>query len=172
MKKLLKEFKNFITKGNVIDLAVAVIIGGAFQKIISSVVNDIIMPLISLATGVGFADWKTILIPAQTHLDVNNEVIIDVAETAILWGSFIQKVIDFLIIAIILFAVIKVLSGINKAAVEARVKLESEIKKKLGKEGTPKEEEVVSAPAVPVAPVKSSTDVLLEEIRDLLKKEK
>ena len=88
---MLKEFKAFALKGNVIDLAVGVIIGGAFGKIVSSLVNDILMPVIGVILGgVSFIDLKYVITPASG----------DIAELAILYGSFIQAIIDFLIIAL------------------------------------------------------------------------
>lgn len=88
---MLKEFKEFALKGNVIDLAVGVIIGGAFGKIVSSLVNDILMPVIGVILGgVSFIDLKYVITPASG----------DIAEVAILYGSFIQAIIDFLIIVL------------------------------------------------------------------------
>jgi large conductance mechanosensitive channel len=132
---LIKEFKEFAMRGNVVDMAVGIIIGGAFGKIITSVVNDVLMPPIGLLLGgVDFKDLKIVIQEAV----VENEI----AEVAISYGSFIQTIIDFIIIAFCIFMVIK---GMNK------------MKKK-------KEE----APAAPPAPSKEET--LLTEIRDLLKK--
>ena len=129
---MLKEFKAFALKGNVIDLAVGVIIGGAFGKIVSSLVNDILMPVIGVILGgVSFTDLKYVITPASG----------DIAEVAILYGSFIQAIVDFLIIAFSIFLFIKLLSSRKK-----------------------KEAEVPPAPPAPAPEV-----VLLEEIRDLLK---
>lgn len=104
MKKLLKEFKAFAIKGNVIDLATAVIIGGAFGKIVSSLVADIIMPLVGLILGQGnFNNWKILLrseTATQAALYLNS-------------GMFIQHIIDFLIISASVFLIIKVLIGIK-----------------------------------------------------------
>jgi large conductance mechanosensitive channel len=139
---MLKEFKEFAVKGNVIDLAVGVIIGGAFGKIVASFVNDIVMPPIGLLLGgVDFKELKVFL---------KEEVLNDAGEVAtaavtLNYGMFIQNVIDFTIIAFVIFLAIK---GINK------------MKRK--------EEEVPAPPAPPAEPSKS--EVLLEEIRDLLKK--
>lgn len=136
---MLKEFKEFAVKGNVIDLAVGVIIGGAFGKIVSSFVNDVVMPPIGLLLGgVDFKELKIFL---------KEEVLNDAGEVAtaavtLNYGMFIQIVIDFAIIAFVIFLAIK---GINK------------MKRK--------EEEVPVAP--PAEPSKS--EVLLKEIRDLLK---
>ena len=129
---MFKEFKKFAFKGNVIDLAVAVIIGAAFGKIVTSFVNNIIMPILGVIIGgINFSNLKIVLAPASG----------DVAEVAILYGSFIQTIVDFLIIAVSIFLVIRLFNKFKK-----------------------KEEE---APAAPPAP--SSEAVLLEEIRDLLK---
>lgn len=107
MKKFLTEFKEFISKGNVMDMAVAVIIGGAFGKIVTSLVNDIIMPLISLLTGgISVADWKWVITPAD---EANG-----VAESALNYGMFIQNIIDFLIIAFVIFIVLKAFLAAKK----------------------------------------------------------
>lgn len=130
---MLKEFKDFAMRGNVIDLAVAVVIGGAFGKIVSSLVNDLIMPIIGvLMGGVNFANLKYVITPASG----------DVAEAAVLYGSFIQSIVDFVIVAFAIFLFVKLMSATKK-----------------------KKEE---APAPAPEPPKDL--VLLEEIRDLLKK--
>lgn len=127
-----KEFKEFAMKGNVMDLAIAVIIGTAFGKIVSSLVNDVIMPVIGLIVGgIDFTGLKIVLTPASG----------DVAEVAILYGTFIQTVVDFLLIALSVFFVVKLLSKFKK-----------------------KEEVKPAAPAAPPQDV-----VLLTEIRDILK---
>lgn len=101
MKKFLNEFKEFIAKGNVLDMAVAVVIGGAFNAIITSLVNDIIMPIISFLTGgISVSDWKWVI----TAADEANGV----AESALHYGNFIQIVINFLIIAFSIFVTLKV----------------------------------------------------------------
>lgn len=131
--KMLKDFKEFAVRGNVLDLAVGVVIGGAFGKIIASLVNDIIMPLISVLTGgVSFTDLKIIFTQAT---DTS-------AEVALRYGSFIQNIIDFIIIAFSIFMVIRALMKFKK------------------------KEEVVAAPE----PTPDPSIVLLTEIRDLLKK--
>ncbi|MBQ6043228.1 MAG: large conductance mechanosensitive channel protein MscL [Clostridia bacterium] len=99
-----KDFKDFISKGNVIDLAVAVVIGAAFNKIVSSFVNDIIMPLISLAVGgKSVADWKWVI----TEQVVAADGTVTTAENALRYGAFIQNVIDFLIVAFSIFIVLR-----------------------------------------------------------------
>ncbi|MBR5761458.1 MAG: large-conductance mechanosensitive channel protein MscL [Lachnospiraceae bacterium] len=127
--KAFKEFKDFISKGNVMDMAVGVIIGGAFGKIVTSLVNDILMPLIGILTGgIDF-----------TALSAK------VGDAEVMYGSFIQSVIDFLIIALCIFFMTK---AISKAG--------EKLKKKQA-------EEAAAAPAAP------TSEELLTEIRDLLK---
>ena len=134
MKKLLQEFKTFAMKGNVVDMAVGVIIGAAFGKIVTSLVSDIFMPLIGLLVGgVDFTQWKIVLSQATA----------DKAEVAITYGNFIQVIFDFIILAWVIFLVIK---GINKL----NAKKEAE----KAEEPAPTPEEIV----------------LLREIRDSLKK--
>ena len=147
-----KEFKEFAFKGNVLDMSIGVIIGGAFGKIVTSVVNDIIMPPIGvLVGGVDFKDLKLVLKEAIPEVldEAGNVTQAAVAEVTLNYGAFIQNVIDFLIIALAIFFMIK---GITRL---------SELKKK-------KEEE--ETPAAPPAP--SKEEVLLTEIRDLLKEKK
>jgi large conductance mechanosensitive channel len=97
---MLKEFKAFVLRGNVLDLAVAVIIGGAFGKIVGSLVNDIIMPLIGLIMGgVNFS-----------------ELSITVGDAIVKWGAFVQTMIDFLVIAFVIFLIVKVANKMKKPA--------------------------------------------------------
>ena len=115
MKKFFAEFKAFIKKGNVVDLAVAMIIGTAFNKIVSSMVNDVIMPLVSLCVGgADVTDWKWII--REAKYDVNGNVL--VAETALKYGLFIQAVIDFLIIALTVFIIVKVFKSTRERVVK------------------------------------------------------
>ena len=114
--KFLEEFKKFALRGNVIDLAVGVIIGGAFQKIVTSVVNDLIMPLVGLMTGgVNFNDQFWILkLPEGVTMEqasVSLETAKNLGVTTFNYGSFITAVIDFLIMAFVIFWLVK---GINK----------------------------------------------------------
>lgn len=135
---MIKEFKKFALRGNILDLAVGVIIGGAFGKIVTSLVNDIIMPAIgALLGGINFTDLKIIIKPASEG----------VAEAAIMYGSFIQSVVDFLIIAFSIFFMIKALTAVKKK----------------------KEEPTVDTPPAPQEPIISQDIALLTEIRDLLK---
>lgn len=152
MGKFLTEFKEFAMKGNVVDMAVGVIIGGAFGKIVSSLVNDVIMPLVTLVTGgVNFTDKKIIL---RHMTDGNGDVITQQVadqltaaghtvnpEVYLTWGVFVQSIVDFLIIAFCIFVAIRFMNKLKKST---------------------KEEE-----AAPAEPTKE--EALLTEIRDLLK---
>lgn len=135
---MFEEFKKFAFKGNVIDMAVGVIIGGAFSKIVTSVVNDVIMPIMGKLTGgINLSALKLVLSPAQYNS--TGELI--TPESAILYGSLIQNIIDFLIIAFCIFIFVRAINKLRK-----------------------KEEKAAE-------PVKGPTqEELLTEIRDLLKK--
>ena len=111
MKKFAKEFKEFISRGNVLDLAVAVIIGGAFQTIINSLVNDIIMPVISLITGgIDFSEWFLSL--DGTHYDSLAAAQAAGAATLNI-GVFINAVVNFILMAIVIFVIVKVFNGMK-----------------------------------------------------------
>ena len=111
------EFKKFIARGNVMDMAVGVIIGGAFGKISTSLVNDIIMPAVSMLTGgVDFSNWKIVLKQAVAGAD---GVIDASTEVAIRYGSFLATIIDFLIIAFAVFCLIKFLNSLHRKKEEA-----------------------------------------------------
>lgn len=123
--KLIKEFKDFAMKGNVLDLAVAVVLGGAFGKIVSSLVDDVIMPIVGIL--IGGVDFTSLSLT--------------VGEASIMYGNFIQQIINFLIIAFSIFMVVKAINSLKKKP--------------------------EPAPAAPPAP--SKEELLLTEIRDLLK---
>ena len=111
MKKFLSEFKEFAMKGNVVDMAVGVIIGAAFGKIVTSLVNDVIMPVIGVLTGgVNFSDKKWIIQQAVA----DGETIVT-PEVAVTWGAFVQTVIDFIIIAFCIFVAIKFMNKLKRA---------------------------------------------------------
>ena len=110
MKKFFEEFKTFISRGNVIDMAVGIIVGSAFTAIVTSLVNDIITPLIAkLIGGLNFENLKIVLTEASG----------DIEETAVYYGVFIQKIIDFIIVAFIIFLVIKGINAMHKKKEEA-----------------------------------------------------
>jgi len=110
VKKFLEEFKAFAMRGNVLDMAVGVVIGGAFGKITTSLVNDIIMPLISMLTGgIDFSSWKWVLKAAEG----------DAAEVAVNFGSFVAVVLDFIIIAFAVFCMVKAINKFHKKKEEA-----------------------------------------------------
>jgi large conductance mechanosensitive channel len=110
---MVSEFKEFIAKGNVLDLAVAVVIGAAFGKIVTALVDGIVMPLIGMITGgVSVSDWKYVIAPAQFDAAGKESV----AESAIRYGMFIQTVVDFLIIAFVIFLVVKAYNRVRKPA--------------------------------------------------------
>ena len=141
-----KEFKEFAVKGNVMDMAVGVIIGGAFGKIVTSVVNDIIMPPVGLLIGgVDFTDMK--LTMKQAVLDAAGAVV----TPAVTWnyGAFVQQVVDFTILAFCVFLMVKLMNRLTKKPAPAPA----------------------PAPA-PEPPKPSNEEVLLAEIRDLLKEKK
>lgn len=106
------EFKEFIARGNVVDLAVGVIIGGAFGKIITSLVDQVVMPPIGLATGgIDFSQMKVVLKPADP--------VAKHAEVAIQYGAFLNTIIQFLIIAFVIFLVVKVINNLRRQEAEA-----------------------------------------------------
>ena len=151
-KSIFTEFKEFISKGNVLDMAVGVIIGGAFTKIVNSVVSDLIMPALGLVTGsIDFADLKVVLNPAE--LNEAGEVVKE--ELAIRYGIFLDALVNFLLMAICVSAVIKIIAVVREKAEKLK-------KKEEAKEAAPEE-----APA----PKPDPQIELLTEIRDLLKAE-
>lgn len=132
---MIKEFKEFISRGNVVDMAVGVIMGSAFGKIVTSLVNDIIMPLVGVL--IGGIDFTSLSFKIQY--------------ASVKYGSFIQNIVDFLIVAICIFIFVKIINKLNTIDV-----LHKKKKEEATKEEVKKSDEVV----------------LLEEIRDLLKKQK
>ena len=131
MKRLFNEFKQFVARGNVVDLAVGVIMGAAFTAIVNSLVNGVFMPLVGyIIGGVNFTDFKIILSPAMEGAP----------EVAILYGGFIQQTINFFIVALVVFMILKTINKLLRKKEEA-------------------------------PPKPSGEELLLTEIRDLLKKQ-
>lgn len=146
MGKFIQDFKAFALKGNVIDMAVGVIVGGAFGKIVSSLVDDIIMPVITICTGnTGFSNMKYVIHHAEPADAALGKAAVE--EVAINYGMFIQNIVDFLIIALSIFIALRVTMKFMKKE---------------------KEEETAPAPA----PEPTAEEKLLTEIRDLLKDQK
>lgn len=136
---ILKEFKEFAMRGNVIDMAVGVVIGAAFGKIVSSLVNDIIMPLVGVVTGgMNFTDFKWVIQKAVTD---GQEII--TPEVSLNWGTWVQTVVDFLIVAFCIFIMVKFINQLRRKKVEQ--------------------------PAPAPVPEPTKEEALLTEIRDLLK---
>lgn len=141
MRKFFEDFKNFAMKGNILDMAVGVIIGGAFGKIVTSLVNDVIMPVFSLITGGdGYKNLKYVITEARPAADG----VAAVEEVAVNYGIFIQNIVDFLIIAFSIFVCLRIIV---------------KFKKKQTEEPKP-------------APEPTKEELLLTEIRDLLKENK
>ncbi len=139
---MLKEFKEFIMKGNVVDLAVAVIIGGAFNLIVKSLVDDIIMPIVGAVTG--GMDFSNLFIPLSDSVTATTLAEAKKQGAVLAYGNFITVTVNFLIVAFVIFLMVKALNSMRR-----------------------KEEE---KPAEPPAPPRQ--EVLLEEIRDLLARQK
>ena len=140
MKKFFKEFKEFINKGNVLGLAVGVIIGGAFSTITSSLTNDIIMPIVSIF--LGGVDFSSMSVALPTFYALAE----DAAPNTLNYGNFISAVINFLILALVVFCIVKTVNGAMEKA---------------------KKKEEAAPPPAPPEP--SAEEKLLTEIRDLLK---
>lgn len=135
---MLKEFKAFAISGNLVDVAIAFVMGGAFGKITSSFIDGMVMPLVSMITQTDFTTWTTTLKEASKAADGK-----DIPAIVIKYGDFVSAVINFLIVAMVMFMIVKAIAAAKKAA--------------------EKEAEAAPAPATPVQ------EVLLTEIRDLLK---
>lgn len=167
-KGFLTEFKEFITRGNVIDMAVGVIIGGAFSAIVNAVVNKVFMPLIAMFTGGGLQGFVTVLNPEKALATAESANVVtywgvkydaDVVNV-INWGDVINAIINFLIIAIILFVIIKAVAYAHAKKEELdALRLEAYYQKH------PEERPVPPEPGVP----EPTTNELLTQIRDLLK---
>jgi len=113
---MVSEFKEFIAKGNVVDLAVGVVIGAAFGKIVTALVDGIVMPLVGVALGgASVSDWRVVLKPATVDTATGTKI----AEVAVRYGALIQTLIDFLLIALVIFLVLKAYNRLRKPAVAA-----------------------------------------------------
>ena len=203
MRKFFQEFKTFISRGNVVDMAVGVAVAGAFTKIVNAFTAGFITPLISLLSGdSNFAEGKWVIRPA-VYVDAAGQVVdaategatLSVAEVSLLWGSFVQTIFDFLIIARALFVVMKTFNSLTARAKEmredivdgltpARVKAEAEAKAQAEAEAKAQAEAEAAAKAEEEARIaaekaeaaakadaaQAETAKLLAEIRDLLAK--
>lgn len=146
MGNLMKDFKDFAMKGNVIDMAVGVVIGAAFGKIVSSLVDDLIMPLVGVATGgMNFTDFKWVIQKAV----MDGETVIK-PEVTLNWGTWIQTIVDFLIVAFCIFIMIRFITRLKKE----------------------KELEAAAEAAAAADPEPTKEEVLLTEIRDILQSQK
>ncbi len=168
-KSFLTEFKEFITKGNILDMAVGVIIGNSFKAIVTALTDRIIMPVVTWALGdITVDQWKTVLrkaVPAVTEGEGDAAVVVKegVEEIAIYWGEFVQTIIDFLIVALVLFVIIKAAMTFQKKREELMAKFRKE----------EAEAEAVEAAAAPAEPtIEEKNAEVLKEIRDLLKERK
>ncbi len=191
MKKFFSEFKKFITRGNVIDMAVGVIIGGAFSAIVTALTNNILMPIINwillaITHGEGLDQIYTYL-KKVTMLAEDGSTVIDTANSIFIdWGAFITAIINFLLIALVLFLIIKLINGLHEGAAKQKGKyapLTKEEVKALRKQGKSSEEILAVAAArkaeneeaakkaaeEAAANAPESEQKLLADIRDLLK---
>lgn len=199
MRAFFNEFKKFISRGNVVDMAVGVAVASAFTKIVTAFTNGFITPLLSLLSkDASLSEAKWIIRQAVTHLDEAGEIVVDVPEVAIMWGIFLQAIIDFLLIAFMLFVVMKTFNTLTARAKELnadiregltpdKVKAAAEEKAKAEAEAKAAEEAAARAAAEAeaarlAAEKKAELDAyaaqvacteqtakLLTEIRDLLK---
>ena len=179
LKKIWGEFKKFITRGNVLDLAVGVVVGSAFTAIVTSLTNDIIMPLINSVVGDGgisslCTPLKEVYLEDGT-LDMANSLVIN-------WGNFIQAIFDFILIALVIFAIVKTINSLRDAGnkFNKQAKREKEIKKRAKKmvkeQGISLADAKVKAEAqlleeekpAPAAPAKPTVEELLTDIKNLL----
>ena len=148
MKRFGSEFKKFLTRGNVIDMAVGVIVGGAFTAIVNSLVADVFTPIVNLLTGkLNFSEW-----------------VVPIGTSQLLLGNFVQAVINFLLTALILFIIMHTVARVR----EKREKMVAEAKAREEAEKAAAEPEVPAEPEAPAEPEPTKEELLLTEIRDLL----
>lgn len=165
-----KDFKAFISRGNIVDLAVAVVVGAAFTAIVNSVVNDIIKPLIALLVGGDFSELVVVLRPEA--LNEAGEVV----QEAILlnYGNLIMAILTFLIDAFVIFTVLRIVRNAQKKLKEGAAALKERLEKdenaaQAAEEAVEATAEVAAQPAAPAESAKPTAEELLAEIRDLLK---
>lgn len=164
MKKFFQDFKSFITKGNVLDLAVGMIIGAAFNAIVKSLVNDVLMPVIGLAYQGDISSQYWVLRGTVT-VDATGNLILSSDAVLMYWGSFLQNIIDFLIIGLTLFIIVRLVVKFQKLRDEKKEELLRKFS--TGEQLTEDEEKE----AIETLPPISEEILLLREIRDSLKKE-
>lgn len=165
MKKFFSEFKAFITRGNVLDMAVGVIVGGAFTAIVTALTSQILQPLVnwliaSIVGGNGLEAAVTILQPAYTEVD--GAKVLDLANSIYInWGAFITAIINFLLVALILFCIVKTINHVHEKGKQAA--------EKRRKKGEVVEEAPAEEPAPEPAPAPETSEQILADIRELLK---
>lgn len=194
MKKFFKEFKEFISKGNILDMAIGVIIAGAFSQIVTALTNKILMPLINslLAPATGGDKIYTILWSSKLMYSADDVSKLDEAGKAALsayqlgpdggyysklffidWSSFIEAIINFIFIALVLFTITKIFISINKKREELKNKIKTDLEKKLGKnEDKVEEVKEVETPVAEPAVTNENQKIIniLKEINDKLNK--
>ena len=158
-----KDFKAFISRGNIIDLAVGLIIGAAFTAIVNSLVNDIIKPLIALLVGGNLSELAVILRPEEVN--EAGEVIVEAI--TLNYGNLIMAILTFLIDAFVIFTAVRIVRNVQRKFKEESEKLKLKLTKKDG-EAEAEAEVVEAAPAAPAEPPKPTVEELLTEIRNLL----
>ena len=168
MKKFFQDFKKFITRGNVVDMAVGVVVGSAFTAIVNSLVKDIITPVIGVCTGgIDFTDKQWVL---KSHLDADGALVVD---NAIRYGNFVQMIINFLIIAFVIFVVVRLIA---KAGEKKRLEEEAAAAAKKAADDAAaaakkaEEDKAAAEKAAQEAALRQEEIALLREIRDSLKK--
>ncbi len=172
-KNFIGEFRKFINRGNVLDMAVGVIIGSAFSKVVSSLVADVITPVLSLLTGKGkLTELAWVLVPAVEE----SETTAAVAEVSVRYGQFLQYILDFLVTALCVFFAVRIISHLRKVPKQIETGITEFIEEqRRRRNGEPEAENQQTEPALSVAPTPTSSpvpppsDPVLSEIRDLLR---
>ncbi|MBE6783343.1 MAG: large conductance mechanosensitive channel protein MscL [Ruminococcaceae bacterium] len=167
MKNFFKEFKEFITKGNIIDMAVGVVIGGSFGKIVTGLVENIINPFVGLFMNSGdLANWKTVM--EEAVLDPKTGEVVT-PEVAFMWGAWIQTIIDFIITAFCIFLVLRVIMKVKNKLDAAKI-AEEEKKAAEEKAKADAELEAVKARQAQLEESTLNQEKLLKDIKDILSK--